>query len=124
MKRVLQLFGMMALTLLMSCNWFSKKTDEPRAGGPCTYHTTIRPARLIQFVSRNENTFDALFEVQRAVQKDTISYNRIENRYITQQELNADSLRLDSIYQYRIYEIEQGACTPNIERIVLERYLP
>lgn len=113
-------FSVMVL-LATACN--DSEKEEP-AGGPCSYKTTLYPARLVKFVKKDSVQFDAVFEVYHTYEwKDSLSYYLQFKQYLTKDKIIADHLDTGSVWQYRVDEIITGSCNPHIERLVMEKYV-
>ncbi len=113
---------LLLVMLLLACNNTSNNAD----GGPCAYKEDIHPARLIKLETNDSLVYDALFEIEAGLQstdkKDTVSFNRLNNRYIEKAQIEKDSIAEGKIYKYIIQTITSGSCDPDIRIILLEKY--
>ncbi|MEI7735687.1 MAG: hypothetical protein WCI49_09475 [Ferruginibacter sp.] len=104
--------------MICSCN----NQEELPAGGPCTYDTTVNPAKLINLVQKDSLNYDALFEIawQKAPDtKDTISYYLENLRWLTSDQIKNDSLAVGKTYRFVEYNIRSGSCNGHIQSLVL-----
>jgi len=100
--------------LLAGCN----NQSETPAGGPCTYKSTVLPAKLIQLNSKDSLEYDAVFEISRTSgQTDTISYQQIHHQLLTTEEIKKDSLLVGQLYQFVEQDLVTGSCNPHIMSI-------
>ncbi len=116
-----QLLFLFSLSLLFSCDNGSRKID----GGPCTYRETRHPAKLIRLETRDSLRYEAYFELEAGVRsagkKDTVSYEVLNYRPVTAEEVRKDSLAEGRICSYIIQDILTGACDPHIQLIRLDK---
>ena len=104
--------------MISSCN----NQEENIAGGPCTYDSTVNPAKLISLVPKDSLNYDALFEIswQKAPEsKDTISYYMDNKNWLTADQIKNDSLAVGNTYRFIEYFIRSGSCNGHIKRLVL-----
>lgn len=114
---------LLLITLLqLACN---NKTGNVN-GGPCTYKEDTHPAKLIRLETSDSLTYNGLFEIEAGLQsadkKDTVSFDRLNNRYIEKTQIEKDSIAEGKVYKYIIQTITSGSCDPDIRTIRLEKY--
>ncbi len=121
MKR--SLFVLIIFVIINSCK--NRKKETP-TGGPCSYEDKFYPARLVKLeASPDSNSFNGWFEIDNPSvngTKDTLSYLRLTNNSITNEQLQKDSIATGTIYKYVVSTIKTGTCNPDIRTIRLERY--
>ncbi|MBI3139958.1 MAG: hypothetical protein HYZ15_15380 [Sphingobacteriales bacterium] len=117
-----QLLFLFTLSLFFSCRNGSGKID----GGPCSYRETLYPAKLIRLETKDSLRYEAYFELEAGLQsagkKDTVSYEVLNYRPVTAEEVRKDSLAEGSICRYVIRDIISGSCTPRVIQLQLEKY--
>jgi hypothetical protein len=104
--------------ILLACN----SQEEIPAGGPCSYDSTVNPAKLISLVQKDSLNYDAQFEIswQKATDtKDTISYYMENQKWLTTDQIKNDSLAVGNTYRLMEYFIRSGSCNGHIKRLVL-----
>lgn len=113
---------LLIMLLQLACNNTTGNVD----GGPCTYKEGTHPARLIKLETNDSLVYDALFEIEAGLQsagkKDTVSFNRLNNRYIEKTQIENDSIAEGKVYKYIIQTITSGSCNPDVRIIRLEKY--
>lgn len=117
-----QLLFFFTVSLLFSCKDEKSKVN----GGPCTYRETRHPAKLIRLETRDSLRYEAYFELEAGVRsagkKDTVSYEVLNYRPVTAEEVRKDSLAEGRICTYIIQDIATGHCDPHIQIIRLDKY--
>lgn len=104
--------------IISSCN----NQEENIAGGPCTYDSTVNPAKLISLAQKDSLNYDALFVInwQNAPDRmDTISYYMENKNWLTADQIKNDSLAVGNTYRFIEYFIRSGSCNGHIKRLVL-----
>jgi hypothetical protein len=115
---------MKILMLLLIAGMFSccNNQEENIAGGPCTYDSTVNPAKLISIVQKDSLNYDALFEIswQKAPdKKDTISYYMENKKWLNEGQIKNDSLAVGNTYRFIEYIIRSGSCNGHVKSLVL-----
>ena len=115
----------MKIVMFLLMGWMScscNNQEEIPDGGPCTYDSTVNPAKLISLVQKDSLNYDAQFEItwQKAPDTmDTISYYMENQRWLTAAQIKNDSLAAGNTYRFIEYFIRSGSCNGHIKRLVL-----
>ncbi len=112
---------MVLLLAGMCCSCNNNQYEIP-AGGPCTYDSTVNPAKLIRLVQKDSLNYDAQFEIswqKTPDNKDTISYYMENQRWLTTDQIKNNSLAVGNTYRFIEYFIRSGSCNGHIKRLVL-----
>jgi hypothetical protein len=111
------------MLLLMICLFFGcNNQQEIPDGGPCSYDSTVNPAKLISLIKKDSLNYDAQFEItwkKTPDTKDTISYYMENQRWLTSEQIKNDSLAVGNTYRFIEYIIRSGSCNGHITRLVL-----
>jgi hypothetical protein len=113
---------LMLLLIAGMCCSCNNNQEEIPAGGPCTYDSTVNPAKLISIVQKDSLNYDALFEIswQKAPdKKDTISYYMENKKWLNEGQIKNDSLAVGNTYRFIEYIIRSGSCNGHVKSLVL-----
>lgn len=108
--------------IICSCN---NNQEEIPAGGPCTYDSTAKPAKLISLIQDDSLNCDAQFEViwpNTPDIKDTLNYFMVNHSVLTSEQIKKDSLAVGNTYSFIEYTIRSGSCNGHIQRLVLRPF--
>jgi hypothetical protein len=112
---------LLIFSVIISCN--NQKKETP-AGDPCSYEDKTYPAKLLKLEQNADSiTYNAWLEVDNPAgnRKDTLSYLRMTNEGISEEQLQKDSIVVGNIYKYVVSTIKTGDCNPDVRTIRLER---
>ncbi len=111
---------------LISCNLGSDVKQEPGdiAGGPCSYDEYRIPARIIVFDILDSASIDVSFKLDSNdlihPPYDTIHFYREMGRFMNKKEADSLNLKKGKALAYLVQRITSGACTPEINTLLLE----
>jgi hypothetical protein len=112
---------LLAVFLIAGCN----TTDSNIAGGPCSYRDESIPVKVLSVVpSADTDECNLLLQLEDAAMgiKDTLSYFFETKKHLNTTILQQKNIRVgDSILLLNSVLIT-GDCTPNIRRIILEKF--
>jgi hypothetical protein len=107
----------------LSCN--NGKSDPGNvAGGPCTFEDSKEPVAVYRIVQpNNSDKYDIIFRwVNNGNEtKDSISYFEVNHKYVTAEQLKADSIVPGKICQFVYSKTVSGSCDSQ-KKISLEKY--
>jgi hypothetical protein len=125
-KTIMKKFLISAITILLvlSCN-NDKKDPGAVAGSPCTFEDSKQPIEVYRIVpANNGGEYDIIFRWPQSENEDSLyslSYHQVNNKYVTSEQLKADSIVVGKIYQYIVSKTISGSCNWQ-KRISLEKY--
>jgi hypothetical protein len=101
---------------------FACRSKEQVAGGPCSYKTSVYPAKVVRIEQIDSVKYDALFEVNHGPLTFYARYYEQNQAWFTKEQLLKDSIVVGAIFRYEEDRIVNGSCSPQIVRLVLEPY--
>jgi hypothetical protein len=111
---------LIAITLffvsIVSCRSRGNKPD----GGPCSYEVTPDPAIVFFIDSTNTEMVNIWCRVN-ALQPDTVDYYHTNNQYTTLSAIKLAKLQPGDTLIYEHHQIIDGACNPDVFRLLLKQ---
>jgi hypothetical protein len=91
-------------------------------GGPCTYRTTLYPAKVLQVLRDDPQAVNVLFEVRFEGGADTLTFHEVNGSYLTAEQAALQGLLPGNEYTMAVDQITSGTCTPTIQRVELKPF--
>ena len=118
-KKPIIVFIVVAIAVVVF--FFIQSKEVMRDGGPCTYTTTIHPAKVIAIVPIDSSKSDVKFEVVMPGRKETLSYYAEQKHYLNKEEISKQDLSLGNEFCYEEHTITSGSCNPHFFVLKMER---
>lgn len=119
-KRTIAIFILLTM-LIGGVSYFIifENEFEEKVGGPCSYVTTTYPLEIIGIDTVSDTEVDLRMALTMEEHRDTLSFYIEEGRYVAIDELNQFNLNVGSSLNYEVKYITEGACTPELYRVLL-----
>jgi hypothetical protein len=108
--------GIVFTLVVISCRSHGNKID----GSPCTYLVTPYPA-IVLFIDSSNTEMTNIWCHVNALQPDTVDYYHINNRYTTLSAIKLAKLQPGDTLIYEHHQITNGACNPDVFRLLLKQ---